>query len=52
MNLTYEPADIVQVYFKVLQDAQTILMYLQDKASEKVLICQVIKQFNNHTDLN
>ena len=52
MNVKYDPADMVQVYFEELQDALTILLYLQDTVTNKVLIRQVIYQFNKHMDIN
>ena len=52
MNVTYEPAELVQVYFKAMQDALTILVYLQETVAEKVLIFKGIYQFNKHMSLN
>jgi hypothetical protein len=52
MNVKYDPSDLVQVYFKALQDAQTILVSLQETVADKVLIRQGIDQFNKHMDLN
>ena len=52
MNVKYHPADLVQVNFKALKDAQTILVYIQETVLEKVIIHQGINQFNKHMDLN
>jgi hypothetical protein len=52
MNVKYDPSDLVQVYFKALQDARTILVSLQENVADKVLIRQGIDQFNKHMDLN
>ena len=52
INVTYNHADLVQVYFKALQDARTILLYLQGTVVYKVIIFQGIYQFNNHMNLN
>ena len=52
MNLKYDPADMVQVYLKALQDTRTILMSLIETVAERVLICQAIYQFNKHMNLN
>ncbi|WP_288992558.1 hypothetical protein [uncultured Marinobacter sp.] len=52
MNVKYDPSELVQVYFKALQDARTILASLNETASDKVLIRQGIDQFNKHMDLN
>ena len=52
MNMKYDNADLVQVYFKELHDAKTILLSLQDTVMYKVLIPQSIYQFNKHIDLN
>jgi hypothetical protein len=51
-NVKYNPSDSVQVYFKALQDARTILVSLQEIVADKVLIRQGIDQFNKHMDLN
>eukprot|EP00978_Attheya_sp_CCMP212_P009529 scaffold22535_cov32-Attheya_sp.AAC.2 len=52
MNVRYDPSDLVQVYFKALQDARTILASLNETVNDKVLIRQGIDQFNKHMDLN
>ena len=52
MNVKYDPSDLVQVYFKALQDARTILASLNETVHDKVLIRQGIDQFNKHMDLN
>ena len=52
MNAKYDPDDMLQVYFKALQYACTILVSLQETVADKVLICQAIYQFNKHMDLN
>ena len=52
MNVNYNPDDMVQVYFKALQDARTILVYLQETVTERVLIFKAVDQFNKHIDLN
>jgi hypothetical protein len=52
MNVEYDPSELVQVYFKALQDARTILVSLQETVTDKVLIRQGIDQFNKHMDLN
>ena len=52
MNVKYEPADMAQMYFKALQDVRTILVYLQDRVTDKILILKSIDQFNNHMDPN
>jgi hypothetical protein len=52
MNVKYDPSDMVQVYFKALQDARTILVSLSETVNDKVLIRQAIDQFNKHMDLN
>jgi hypothetical protein len=52
MNVKYDPSALVQVYFKALQDARTILVSLQETVADKVLIRQGIDQFNKHMDLN
>ena len=52
MNIKYDPDDMVQVYFKALQDARTILVSLYETITNRFLICQVIDQFNKHMDPN
>jgi hypothetical protein len=52
MNVEYDPSALVQVYYKALQDARTILVSLQETVADKVLIRQGIDQFNKHMDLN
>jgi hypothetical protein len=52
MNVKYDPSELVQVYFKALQDARTILASLNETVNDKVLIRQGIDQFNKHMDLN
>ena len=52
LNVKYDPADLVQVYFKELHDAKTILLSLQDTVTYKVLIPQSIYRFNKHIDFN
>eukprot|EP00978_Attheya_sp_CCMP212_P027535 scaffold92242_cov31-Attheya_sp.AAC.1 len=52
MNVKYDPSDLVQVYFKALQDARTIIASLNETVNDKVLIRQGIDQFNKHMDLN
>ena len=52
MNMKYNPDDMVQVYFKALQDARTILVSLYETITNRFLICQVIDQFNKHMDPN
>ena len=52
MNMKYDPTDLVQVYFKALQDAWTFLVSLQETAVDKVLIRQDINQFNKNIELN
>jgi hypothetical protein len=52
MNVKYDPSDMIQVYFKVLQDACTILVSLSETINNKVLIRQAIGQFNKHMNLN
>jgi hypothetical protein len=52
MNVKYDPSNLVQVYFKALQDARTILASLNETVHDKVLIRQGIDQFNKHMDLN
>jgi hypothetical protein len=52
MNVKYDPSALVQVYFKALQDARTILVSLNETVNDKVLIRQGIDQFNKHMDLN
>ena len=52
MNMKYDNADLVQVYFKALQDAWTILVFLKETGTDKVLIIQGINQFNKHMDIN
>jgi hypothetical protein len=52
MNVKYDPSDMVQVYFKTLQDACTIHVSLSETVNDKVLIRQAIDQFNKHMDLN
>ena len=42
----------MQLYFKSLQDTWTILVYLQETVVDKVLIFQLIIQFNKPMDLN
>ena len=50
--MTYEPTDLVQVYFKALQYSQTIIVPLQETVTGKVLILQGIDQLNKHINLN
>jgi hypothetical protein len=50
MNVKYGPSELVQVYFKALQDTRTILASLNETASDKVLIRQGINQFNKHIE--
>jgi hypothetical protein len=38
MNVKYDPSDLVQIHFKALQDTRTILLSLQEKVADKVLI--------------
>ena len=52
MNVKYEPDDLVQLFFKELHDAQTILVSLQETGPYKVLIRQGIDQFKKNVDLN
>jgi hypothetical protein len=52
MNTKYDPSDLIQVYYKALQDARTILVALSETVADKVLIRQGIDQFNQHMDLN
>ena len=52
MNIKYDPDDMVQVYFKALHDARTILMYLQETVTDRLLLSQYIFQFNKHMNLN
>ena len=52
MNVKYDPSDLVLVYFKALQYACTIIVSLQETVAYRVLIRQVIDQFNKHMDLN
>ena len=52
INVKYNPADMVQVYFKTLQDACTILASLQETVADKILFFQAIDQFNKHMDIN
>jgi hypothetical protein len=52
MNTKYDPSGLIQVYYKALQDARTILVALSETVSDKVLIRQGIDQFNHHMDLN
>ena len=52
MNVKYNLADMVQVYFKALQDARTILVSPQETVTERVLILQAIYKFNKHMDFN
>ena len=52
MNVKYDPSGMVQVYFKALQDAHTVLVSLQDTVMNSVLIRQSINQFNKHMDIN
>jgi hypothetical protein len=52
MNVKYDPSDMVQVYFKALQGARTILVSLSETVKDKVLIREAIDQFNKHMDLN
>ena len=52
MTVKYEPADMVQVYLKSLQDAHTILVYLEETVTDRVLIRHSINQFKNNMDLN
>ena len=42
----------MQAYFKALQNAQTVIVYIQDTVTYKVLIPQSIYRFNKHIDLN
>ena len=42
----------MQAYFKALQNAQTVIVYIQDTVTYKVLICQGINQLKKHIDLN
>lgn len=46
MNLKYDPSDLIQVYYKGLQDACTILVALKETYQPS------IDQFNQHMDLN
>ena len=52
MNVKYDPSDLVQMYFKALQDTHTILVSLQETVADRVLIIQGIDKFSNHMDLN
>ena len=52
MRVSYDPADFIQIYYKALQDARTILVTLQETINDKILIRQAIDQFNKHMDLN
>ncbi len=52
MNTKYDPSDLIQVYYKALQDARTILVALSETVADKVLIRQGIDEFNHHMDLN
>ena len=52
MNVKYDPADTVQVYFKALQYARTTLVYLQETFTDWVLNFQAIDQFNKHMNIN
>ena len=52
MNVKYEPAGMVQVYFKALQGVRTILVSLQEAVADRILTCQAIHQFNKHMYLN
>jgi hypothetical protein len=42
MNTKYDPSELIQVYYKALQDARTILVALSETVSDKVLIRQGI----------
>ena len=52
LNVKYDPADLMQVYFKAMQDEQSILVSLQETDVYRLLILQGLYQFNNHMDLN
>ena len=52
MHVAYNPSDFIQIYYKALQDARTILITLQETVNDKILIRQAIDQFNKHMDLN
>ena len=52
MNVKYDPAELVQFYFKELQGTRTKLVSLQETIAYKFLILQAIDQFKNHMDLN
>ena len=52
MHVEYNPAEYIQIYYKALQDARTILVTLQETINDKILIRQAIDQFNKHMDLN
>ena len=52
MGVKYDPSMLIQVYFKALQDARSILVSLKETVDDKVLIRQGIDQFNKHMDLN
>ena len=52
MNVKYDPADMMQVYLKELQDTRTIRVSLQETVTDRVLIHHVIDQLNKHMDLD
>ena len=51
-NVKYNPAGMVQLYFKALLDSRTIPMSLQETVTDRLIIHQAINQFNKHMDLN
>ena len=52
MNVKYDPADLVQVYFEALKYSRTILVYLQEMFVYKVITIKGIDHFNKHMELN
>ena len=47
MNVKYDPADLMQVYFKAMQDEQSILVSLQETDAYRFLILLGLYQFNS-----
>ena len=52
MHVEYDPSEYIQIYYKALQDARTVLVTLKETINDKILIWQAIDQFNKHMDLN
>ena len=52
VRAAYNPDELPHAYFKELQDAKTMLVFLKESVPDKKLIWHAINQFNKRPDLH